>query len=104
MTADRAAEDTQAATRAVIDPGRSPAEAADDTVELLQMIHASISVQEAQEVIDWIVGSPDAMHVLLEEFIVRIALGQILANERTAQGTSAQRRLVFDVLTRWEAL
>ncbi|MER6936169.1 hypothetical protein ABTX24_17415 [Nocardioides sp. NPDC127514] len=48
------------------------------TAELLQKIQASISTQDAQEVIDWIVDSPDAMHVLLQEFIVRIALGRIL--------------------------
>lgn len=48
------------------------------TTELLQKIQESISVQEAQEVIDWIVDSPDAMQVLLDEFMVRIALGQIL--------------------------
>lgn len=52
------------------------------TGELLQKIRESIAVQEAQEVIDWIVDSPDAMHVLLDEFIVRIALGQILEDVR----------------------
>lgn len=52
------------------------------TAELLQKIQESASVQETQEVIDWIVNSPDAMHVLLDEFIVRIALGQILEDVR----------------------
>lgn len=52
------------------------------TAELLQRIQASISVRDAQEVIDWIVDSPDAMHVVLDEFIVRIALGQILEDVR----------------------
>lgn len=52
------------------------------TAELLQTIEESTSVREAQEVIDWIVDSPDAMHVLLDELIVRIAMGQILEDVR----------------------
>lgn len=52
------------------------------TTELLQKIQQSISVQEVQEVIDWMVDSPDAMHVLLDEFVVRVALGQILEDVR----------------------
>ncbi|WP_406030279.1 hypothetical protein OG801_18175 [Nocardioides sp. NBC_00163] len=52
------------------------------TAELLRKVQESISVQEAQEVIDWIVDSPDAMQVLLDEFIVRIALGQIVEDVR----------------------
>ena len=52
------------------------------TAGLLKRIEESISVQDAQEVIDWIVDSPDAMHVLLDELIVRIAIDQLLEDVR----------------------
>ncbi|WP_143033634.1 hypothetical protein [Nocardioides sp. YR527] len=52
------------------------------TAELLQKIEESISVQDAQEVIDWIVDSPDAMRVLLDDLIVRIAIDKLLEDVR----------------------